>query len=80
MHIVNTKDLANWDQLGDRMSFWVYLILSDFNMDSFGEIMRSEGRAGSDIEGLSTFSAVGLTHFDGTPKPALALWNVYRGE
>jgi hypothetical protein len=68
------------DQLGDRMSFWVYLILSDFNMDSFGEIMRAEGRAESDIEGLATFSAVGLTHNDGTPKPALALWNAYRGE
>ena len=68
------------DQLGDRMRFWVYLILSDFNMDSFGEIMRAEGRAESDIEGLGTFSAVGLTHFDGTPKPALALWNAYRGE
>ena len=68
------------DQLGDRLSFWVYLILSDFNMDSFAKIMRAEGRAESDIEGLSTFAAVGLTHFDGTPKPALALWNAYRGE
>ncbi len=68
------------DQLGDRMSFWVYLILSDFNMDSFAKIMRAEGRAESDIEGLGTFAAVGLTHFDGTPKPALALWNAYRGE
>jgi hypothetical protein len=68
------------DQLGERLSFWVYLILSDFNMDSFGEIMRAEGRAESDIEGLGTFSAVGLTYFDGTPKPALALWNAYRGE
>jgi hypothetical protein len=68
------------DQLGDRMSFWVYLILSDFNMDSFAEIMRAEGHAESDIEGLSMFSAVGLIHFDGTPKPALALWNAYRSE
>ena len=62
------------------MSFWVYLILSDFNTDSFAKIMREEGRAESDIEGLSTFSAVGLTHFDSTPKPALALWNAYRSE
>lgn len=68
------------DQLGERLNFWVYLVLSDFNMDSFGEIMRSEGRPESDIEGLSTFAHVGLTHFDGTPKPALALWNAYRGE
>ena len=68
------------DQLGDRMSFWVYLILSDFNMDSFAEIMRAEGRDQVDIEVLSMFSSVGLTHFDGTPKPALAVWNAYRGE
>ena len=68
------------DQLGERLDFWVYLILSDFNMDSFAEIMRAEGRSESDIEGLSTFEAVGLTHFDGSPKPALALWNAYRNE
>jgi len=68
------------DQLGDRLEFWVYLVLSDFNMNSFAEIMRSEGRAESDIEGLGTFASMGLTYFDGTPKPALALWNAYRGE
>ncbi|MFV1859887.1 MAG: hypothetical protein ACC647_11145 [Anaerolineales bacterium] len=68
------------DQLGDRLSFWVYLILSDFNMDSFAAIMRSQGRAESDIETLSIFASVGLTQFDGTPKPALTLWNAYRGE
>ncbi|MCH8342080.1 MAG: hypothetical protein IIA51_11070 [Chloroflexi bacterium] len=68
------------DQLGDRLDFWVYLVLSDFNMDSFARIMRAEGRAESDIEGLGTFASVGLTRFDGTPKPALALWNAYRGE
>ena len=68
------------DQLGERLDFWVYLVLSDFNMGSFAEIMRSEGRPESDIDGLSTFSAVGLTRFDGSPKPALALWNAYRSE
>lgn len=68
------------DQLGDRLDFWVYLVLSDFNMDSFASIMRAEGRAESDIDGLGTFASVGLTYFDGTLKPALALWNAYRGE
>ena len=68
------------DQLGDRLSFWVYLILTDFNMDSFAEIMRREGRAESDIEGLGMFASVGLLEFDGAAKPALALWDSYRGE
>jgi hypothetical protein len=68
------------DQLGDRLSFWVYLILSDFNLDSFAEVMRAEGRPESDIETLSFFAALGLRQFDGTPKPALAVWDSYRGD
>jgi hypothetical protein len=68
------------DQLGERLSFWVYLILTDFNMDSYGEIMRQQGRPESDIEGISMFSAVGLQHFDGAPKPALAVWDAFRQE
>jgi hypothetical protein len=68
------------DQLGERLSFWVYLILTDFNMDSYGEIMRQQGRSESDIEGLSTFASIGLQRFDGTPKPALAVWDAFRQE
>jgi hypothetical protein len=68
------------DQLGERLSFWVYLILTDFNMDSYGEIMRQQGRPESDIEGISMFSAVGLQRFDGAPKPALAVWDAFRQE
>ena len=68
------------DQLGERLSFWVYLILTDFNMDSYGEIMRQQGRPESDIEGISMFSAVGLQHFDGAPKPAMAVWDAFRQE
>lgn len=68
------------DQLGERLSFWVYLILSDFNLDSFAEVMRAEGRPESDIETLSFFAALGLRQFDGTPKPALALWESFRAD
>jgi len=67
------------DQLGDRLSFWVYLILSDFNLDSFAAAMRAEGRPDSDIQTLGFFAALGLRQFDGTPKPALAVWDSYRG-
>ncbi|MGH2621002.1 MAG: hypothetical protein ACRDHG_10600 [Anaerolineales bacterium] len=68
------------EQLGERLSFWVYLILNDFNLDSFAEVMRAEGRPESDIETLSFFAALGLRHFDGTPKPALAVWDSFRRE
>jgi len=68
------------DQLGDRLDFWVYLVLTDFNMDSYAEIMRQQGRPESDVEGLSMFASVGLQHFDGAPKPALAVWDAFRQE
>jgi hypothetical protein len=68
------------DQLGPRLRFWVYLILTDFNIDSFADIMRREGRAESDIEGLGMFAAVGLQRFDGTAKAALQVWDGYRQE
>ena len=68
------------DQLGEQLSFWVYLILNDFNLDSFAEAMRAEGRPESDIETLGFFAALGLREFDGTPKPALAVWESFRAE
>jgi hypothetical protein len=33
-----------------------------------------------DIETLGMFAAVGLQQFDGTPKPALAVWDAFREE
>jgi hypothetical protein len=68
------------DQLGDRLAFWVYLVLSDFNLDSYREIMQAQGTQEVDIETLGMFAAVGLQQFDGTPKPALAVWDSFRQE
>lgn len=68
------------DQLGDRLSFWVYLILNDFNLDSYREIMLDQGQGDDDVETLGMFATVGLREFDGTPKPALALWDEYRAK
>lgn len=65
------------DQLGNRLTFWVYLLLNDFNFDSYRGVMLDEGR-GDDVETLGMFATVGLREFDGTPKPALALWDEYR--
>ncbi len=66
------------DQLGDRLAFWVYLVLSDFNLESYREIMIDEGSSESDIETLGFFSAVGLIEVDGTAKPALSVWDELR--
>jgi hypothetical protein len=54
--------------------------LTDFNLDSFAEIMRREGRPESDIETLGMFAAIGLQQFNGSPKPALAIWDAFRQE
>jgi hypothetical protein len=65
------------DQIGPRLRFWIYLLLSDFNLESYAKMMRDQGQ-GQDVETLGMFAAVGLTRFDGTPKPAIELWDAYR--
>lgn len=63
---------------GNRLTFWVYLLLSDFNMDTYGTFMRERGQSEADIESLSIFGSVGLREYDGTPKPALEVWDSFR--
>jgi hypothetical protein len=62
---------------GDRLVFWIYLILSDFSMKSYATVMNQTGQ-GKDINNLGIFASVGLTTFDRTPKPALAVWDAFR--
>ncbi|MFH2103123.1 MAG: hypothetical protein ABIJ39_07185 [Chloroflexota bacterium] len=64
-------------QIGSRLAFWIYLLLSDFNLESYGGMMEEQGHGG-DIGTLGLFSAVGLREFDGTPKAALAVWDRFR--
>jgi hypothetical protein len=66
------------EQLGARLRFWVYLLLSDFDIDSYAEAMRQRGSGQADIDTLGLFTAVGLRESDGTPKPALAVWDGFR--
>ena len=66
------------EQLGGRLRFWVYLILSDLNMASIGEALQEQGISEQDAETLEFFAAVGLREWDGTPKPALEVWDSYR--
>ncbi|MBL8045242.1 MAG: hypothetical protein JNL09_01805 [Anaerolineales bacterium] len=67
-------------QLGQRLAFWVYLLLNDFNPDSYGPVMATQGMDDDDQNTLGFFASVGLREFDGTPKPALAVWDSFRAE
>ena len=66
------------DQIGGRLVFWIYLLLNDFDPDGYAEMMRQQGRGEADIDTLGLFAAVGLRHADGSPKPALEVWDGYR--
>lgn len=66
------------DQLGPRLRFWVYLLLNDFSLDSYAQAMRTSGAGEQDINTLGMFAAAGLRQADGTPKPALAVWDGFR--
>lgn len=65
-------------QLGGRLAFWVYLLLNDFNPASYAAAMRGQGQAEADVTTLGFFASVGLREADGTPKPALAVWDKLR--
>jgi hypothetical protein len=66
------------DQIGERLDFWVYLILSDLNMESITRAMQEQGLPERDLDSLGMFAHIGLRDSDGTPKPALATWDNYR--
>jgi len=61
---------------GDRLAFWIYLLINDFNLDSYARYMDSD--QADDIGTLGIFASVGLTEADRTPKPALEVWDSYR--
>jgi hypothetical protein len=65
-------------QIGSRLRFWVYLLLSDFDPKSYAEEMRRSGLGDDDVNTLGMFSAVGLREADGSPKPALEMWDSFR--
>lgn len=66
-------------QLGERLAFWTYLLLSDFDPEAYADAMRDQGRSEADIQTLGMFQAVGLRQADGSAKPALAVWDNFRG-
>jgi len=64
-------------QIGSRLSFWIYLLINDFNLASYASLMNQKGQ-GTDINTLRMFASVGLTTSDRMPKPALAVWDSFR--
>jgi hypothetical protein len=68
------------NQLGARLTFWVYLLLNDLNPQAYANAMTAQGMGADDVNTLGYFASVGLREFDGTPKPALAVWDAFRGE
>lgn len=65
-------------QIGPRLVFWTYLLLNDFDLDSYSRFMQANGQSARDVDTLGMFASVGLRNFDGSPKPAMALWDSFR--
>lgn len=66
------------DQLGSRLVFWVNLLLTDFNLQSYAEFLPTKGQSERDLETLGYFAHTGLQNFDRSPKPALEVWDRFR--
>jgi hypothetical protein len=67
-------------QIGSRLRFWIYLLLTDFNAESYAEVMGRNGVGQQDVDTLGMFAFVGLQFQDGSPKPALEVWDSFRPE
>jgi hypothetical protein len=64
-------------QLGDRLTFWIYIILNDINGEAYRDFLAKNGME-STADTILWFVAVGLREIDGTPKPALQVWDGFR--
>jgi hypothetical protein len=67
-------------QIGSRLEFWIYLLLTDFNTESYADLMRQNGVGGQDVTTLGYFAFVGLQAVDRSAKPALATWDAFRAQ
>ena len=65
-------------QIGERLSFWIYLLLSDLDQASYNRFFRQRGMKEADINTLGFFVNVGLAEKDGAAKEALAVWDSFR--
>ncbi|MGA9193319.1 MAG: hypothetical protein WBZ24_16455 [Anaerolineales bacterium] len=65
-------------QLGGHLTFWIYLVLQDFNVEAYRPFLEAQG-IGSQVDTLDWFQSVGLRTYNGQAKPALAVWGSIRG-
>ncbi len=65
-------------QLGPRLAFWVNTLLNDLNINSYADQMKKEGRNPQDTLSLGAFAYIGLRNANGSPKPALEVWDGMR--
>lgn len=65
-------------QLGDDLTFWIYLILDDVNGEAYRQHLSQD--LGDTADTILWFEAVGLRQYDGTPKPALETWDSIRNK
>jgi hypothetical protein len=65
-------------QLGPRLAFWVNTLFNDINIDSYAKQMKKEERDPQDALSLGAFAYIGLRKSDGSPKPALEVWDRMR--
>jgi len=65
-------------QIGSRLDFWIYLLLTDFNTESYADVMRENGVGAQDITTLGYFASVGLQAVGGSAKPGLEAWDTFR--
>jgi hypothetical protein len=66
------------DQLGSRLSLWIYTVISDFSIPSYAPFLKQQGLSAADVTTLGWFAHIGLRTADGTPKPGLAVWDSFR--
>ena len=61
-------------QIGARLHFWIYLVLDDINGEAYRDFLAQNGME-TNVDTILWFAAVGLREMDGTPKPALKIWD-----
>ena len=66
-------------QIGDRLAFWIYLVIDDVDTAAYARFLTEHGSpADEDLVGL--FGTLGFRTKDGEPKPALATWDELRSD
>jgi hypothetical protein len=64
-------------QIGERLAFWVNLIIDDVNVEAYAEHLSKHGSP-AEVEEVALFGTLGLRTSDGIPKPALDTWDRLR--